>query len=122
MPREKKPTRGMLAQDFAADMLRRDGWLAEVAVPQVRVQWINGEPVRKPSHDFFGCIDIIAVKRDRVRFIQVTTKNGTSVRVRKIQDRIPDALLEAPLLSWEIWEHDFEYAFTVRLVKPRVMA
>lgn len=112
-------SRGNQAQDDAKELLEKQGWLVELAVPQVRVRWnpATNQYERKPSHDFFGCIDLIAVKSDRVRFIQITHPSGVSERLAKIR-LMPEKLLRAELLSWEVWSKE-NGGFTIRLVKPK---
>jgi len=46
---------------LAADELVADGWLVEKA-----------KKIRWQQQDFFGCWDILAVKHDKIRFIQVS--------------------------------------------------
>lgn len=98
-------SRGNLAQDDAKAELERDGWLVDMAIPQVRKRWnrAKNEWETKPSHDYFGCIDVIAVKDVEVMMIQVTHPSGAAERVRKIQAKIPAPLLDYGASTWWVW-------------------
>lgn len=100
-------SRGNLAQDNAKAELERDGWLVDMAVPQVRVRYNRDKDAweRKPSHDYFGCIDLIALAplTEHVMFIQVTHPSGAAERVRKIRERIPGTILDYSVASWWVW-------------------
>lgn len=112
-------SRGNQAQDLARKELEAEGWLVETAVPQNRVRWsrAKNDYEQRPQHDFFRVADLIAVKADRVRFVQVTHPGGVSARLAKMQALVPAKLLDAPLLSWEVWEKR-PVGFVIRLAKP----
>jgi len=65
----------------AVKSLEKQGWKC---IKPVRVRW--------QPEDFFGLFDIIAVKKGKVRFIQVSAKYVTG-RTREWQDR------------WMAWKH-----------------
>lgn len=112
-------TRGYVAQDFAKAKLERERWLVEMAKPTNRVRWDHskGNYTQEPRHDFFGCLDLMAFKPDRVRMIQVTQPGGVYARRIKILTNIPLRMLTAPLYTWEIWAWHGLENFEIELVK-----
>jgi len=66
--------------------LENEGWRTERAVPQVHI--IHGRYVSN-NHDFFNCFDLIALKDDKVRFIQVCSGTTLEDHKRKIDRTFP---------------------------------
>jgi hypothetical protein len=62
--------------------LERDGYLVHRAAAAGRIK-IGPRWVQK-SHDLFGAIDLLAIKRDRTVAFQVTTKTNRSARRKKV--------------------------------------
>jgi len=112
-------SRGNQAQDDAKAALEREGWLVTMAKPSVRVRWnrARNDYEREVSHDYFGLVDLIAVKPDRVRFVQVTHASGRDERVAKIRAGVATALLSSLFLSWEVWVRQ-NGGFQIVLVLP----
>lgn len=61
-------SKGNYYEQKSVEYLKKMGYVCEKAY--ARVVWIGGKP-RSIHHDFFGCIDIIGVKKDSVCFVQV---------------------------------------------------
>lgn len=91
--------KGRYGQNKAREMLIDDGFEVEMAHPLVK--WINGRPIAI-HHDFFGKLDIIAVKGDLTRKIQVKTfghqENDSGRHIQETKD-----FLERWGIPCELW-------------------
>lgn len=74
--------KGRAHEKEVAAILEAQGYMVERA--RALYVWLKGGPMAV-RHDFFSCIDVIAVKADEVRFIQVTEWEEVSKKVKKIK-------------------------------------
>ncbi len=52
-----------------------------------KIIWIKGRPITL-HHDFFGCADIIAIRKDRILFVQVKYQGeNTSISMKTISEK-----------------------------------
>jgi len=68
--------------------------------------WVAWYPYRvkyRKEIDIFGVFDIVAVKKDKTRFIQLTTLNNISARRRKVNKFLRKNKLK---ISAEVWGWD----------------
>lgn len=87
MPSEKQ------IRETVIQKLGRDGWI--VWWPR-KVRYIK-------EQDIFGVWDCIAMKKDKVRLIQYTTKNNANARVNKIRAWMGRYDITFP---GEVWGYD----------------
>jgi len=82
----KAGAKGRKAELLVAGWLQDQGYYVHLAAATGVVK--VGKKTFVKSHDLFGCIDIIAIRREpqsHVHFVQVTTDKGRSKRRRKIE-------------------------------------
>lgn len=92
-------SKGNRLQNLARKALEREGYTVHVAV---RTSQRRGGIWMSQSNDIFNAFDIIAVREDRprpLRFIQVTTADHVSARIKKVEG-VPIPLAQA---SVEVW-------------------
>lgn len=83
MKKKNTKAKGQRIQRKVLDILEADGWQCETARPTYA--FICGRAMAI-QHDYFSCIDIIALKRQQVRFIQVTVDEEVSRKRKKLKD------------------------------------
>ena len=88
LPKKKKRintrAKGKLLEKRARLILESEGWLVETANP--KLMFIGPGKVLSKSHDFFGRWDIIAVRPSVVKFIQVSTWEEKSGKIKQVAD------------------------------------
>lgn len=70
----------MTPQQRSTNLLREEGYLVEV------VEQIKRIPGKTWRVDLFGFADLLAIRRDEVLLVQVTSRSNVSSRIRKIED------------------------------------
>ena len=81
-----------LLRKKATQLLKNEGW----------VVWFP-KKVKFWETDIFGVYDILAAKKNRLRFIQITTLPNLSARRKKIQNFLISNGVSIPS---EIWAYD----------------
>lgn len=90
---------GNRLQNLARKALERDGYAVHVAV---RTAHRLGPIWVSQSNDIFNAFDLIATREDGphpLRFIQITTANNVSARIKKVEG-VPIPLTQATVEVW----------------------
>lgn len=94
MPSEKQ------IRDVAVQQLGNEGWIC----------WWPGRIKFRQAQDIFTMWDMIAAKKDKVRFIQFTTKSNKSSHLQKIQAyrELYELSHQGELWLWDQKKREFE--------------
>ncbi len=79
-----------------------------------RVDIVERRISRKLARDLFGCIDVLAIRRDETLAVQVTDVSNQAKRVRKVTDS--PALADMREAGWRIEVHGWRPNGTLRVV------
>lgn len=79
------------------DVLEAQGYVVEKAGN--RAVWAEGRVTSRP-HDFFGCIDIIAVRMDGLKFVQSTVAGKQSAKFDEILAIDWPSFVDVEIWTW----------------------
>ncbi len=60
----------------------------------------NAGAIRFKQNDIFGIIDVLALKRNKLRYIQLTTLSNLSLRRKKILNFFKENKVKLPVEIW----------------------
>ena len=86
--------KGKRLEKKARSILEFDGWLVEQANP--KLCFIGPGKVISKAHDFFGCWDLVAVRNYLIKWVQVSTWEHKSDKIKQVSG-FPNAGIQ------EIW-------------------
>ena len=102
--KNKKPC--WLFTAFCYDEIMKESQIRKKAIELLnKSNWVCWFPkkIKFQETDIFGCYDILAVKKNKLRFIQITTLSNLSARRKKIEKFLISN--EVNILS-EVWAYD----------------
>jgi len=96
-PKVNTASKGRDIENKAKDYLKAQGY--EVERTYRKAIWVKGRVISLPN-DFFGCMDLIAIRTDKIKFIQVTTAHNYSAKTEEILGHKWPKMADVEVWAW----------------------